>query len=285
MIGLRTSEVPDHSRLAVRQDFAKARHVIVSTGERRAEALALCAGPKNEEISGDVSSGSSEQAIDFAPLWIDRDAGERKIERARALQEHDLLVLRAVPVIPRHPKITGAERDQGKDHEPPHEEPFESHLVFLRKRAGEVSESDSAQPIFRFASHGIARQAPRVQESAGDTVHLEKLQVSARVGVPDDERAVPQRLVISLTLWPKANFDRLNDDLTETIDYAAVAKAVRSFVSEREDKLIETLASALAAHLLGSFDLRVITIEVRKFVIPDSEYVAVIVTRSANERR
>ncbi|MDQ6861943.1 MAG: dihydroneopterin aldolase [Verrucomicrobiota bacterium] len=124
-----------------------------------------------------------------------------------------------------------------------------------------------------------------MQESAGDTVHLEKLQVSARVGVPDDERAVPQRLVISLTLWPKANFDRLNDDLTETIDYAAVAKAVRSFVSEREDKLIETLASALAAHLLGSFDLRVITIEVRKFVIPDSEYVAVIVTRSANERR
>ena len=122
-----------------------------------------------------------------------------------------------------------------------------------------------------------------MRESRGDAIHIEQLEISARVGVPDDERAQPQRLTVSITLWPRSDFDDLSDDLGQTINYAAVVQAVRGFVETRRDKLIETLASAIAAHLLAAFPLRALRLELRKFVIPQSDHVAVIITRPREE--
>ena len=35
-----------------------------------------------------------------------------------------------------------------------------------------------------------------------DHIHIEQLEVFARIGVPDEERASPQRLVFNITFWP-----------------------------------------------------------------------------------
>jgi dihydroneopterin aldolase len=44
-------------------------------------------------------------------------------------------------------------------------------------------------------------------------------------------------------------------------------------------KLIETLADGLAAHLLATFPIERIRLEIRKFILPDTRYVAVSVVR------
>jgi dihydroneopterin aldolase len=43
--------------------------------------------------------------------------------------------------------------------------------------------------------------------------------------------------------------------------------------------LIETLAEETAAHLLAQFSLRKVEVEVRKFVLPDANYVSVTAVR------
>ena len=43
----------------------------------------------------------------------------------------------------------------------------------------------------------------------------------------------------------------MNDELTNTVDYAAVCRDVKTLVADRTDKLIETLAEAIASHLLA----------------------------------
>jgi dihydroneopterin aldolase len=116
-------------------------------------------------------------------------------------------------------------------------------------------------------------------EVDGDAIHIERLEISARVGVPDIERTTPQRLVVSLTVWPQNQFDAVQDELARTVDYAAMAKSARAFVEQRCDKLIETLAATLAAHLLERFTIRAVRIELRKFVLPNCDHVAVILTR------
>jgi dihydroneopterin aldolase len=63
------------------------------------------------------------------------------------------------------------------------------------------------------------------------------------------------------------------------VDYAAVCAETKKFVDTRSDRLIETLADVLANHLLGAFDIRRITLELRKFILPDVEFVSVTVTR------
>jgi dihydroneopterin aldolase len=100
-----------------------------------------------------------------------------------------------------------------------------------------------------------------------------------RVGVPDEERAQPQRLTVSLVLQPPGNFGDLGDDLARTVDYAAVCEELRRFVSDREGKLIETLAHEMAEHLLRNFELARVELELRKFILPETRYVAARVTR------
>lgn len=119
---------------------------------------------------------------------------------------------------------------------------------------------------------------------AGDVIHIEQLEVFGHIGVPDEERAASQRLVFNITFLPTHNGPELADDIARTVDYAAVCAETKSFVQGRADRLIETLADALAKHLLGVFAIQRITIELRKFILPDVEFVSVTVTRDRSNR-
>ena len=110
-----------------------------------------------------------------------------------------------------------------------------------------------------------------------DRIHIEQLEVHGRVGVPDFERVEPQRLSLSVTLWPK--IAELHDNIANTVNYSAVAEYAKEFVNQHDYKLIETLAEEIAAHLLAQFNLRKVAVEVRKFVLPDANYVSVTAVR------
>ena len=120
--------------------------------------------------------------------------------------------------------------------------------------------------------------------ATSDEIRIEELELTARVGVPEEERAQPQRLVLSITLQVSRSFADLNDDLAQTVDYAAVCEEVRGFVAGRRDKLIETLAHEIAEHLLRCFGLTRVALELRKFVVPGTRYVAVRVVRESAPR-
>jgi dihydroneopterin aldolase len=113
----------------------------------------------------------------------------------------------------------------------------------------------------------------------GDEIHIEELELHVRIGVPDAERAQPQRLTVSMSFSPRADFRALQDELTRTIDYAAVCAEAQRFAERHSAKLIETLADELAAHLLATFPIARIRLEIRKFILPDTRYVAVSVVR------
>jgi dihydroneopterin aldolase len=112
-----------------------------------------------------------------------------------------------------------------------------------------------------------------------DLVHIEQLEVFAHIGVADEERAAPQRLTFSVTFWPRGDASQLDDQIAKAVNYAAVCAETKKFVRDRRDRLIETLADALAKHLLEVFEIRRITIELRKFILPEVEFVSVTVTR------
>jgi dihydroneopterin aldolase len=119
-------------------------------------------------------------------------------------------------------------------------------------------------------------------EAAADQIHIEQLEIFARVGVPEKERATPQRLTVSITLWPKQDTRDLGDQIGRTVNYSAVAEEAKSFARDQSVNLIETLADRLAMHLLGSFAIQEIRVELRKFVLLDAKYVSVRVTRTAS---
>ena len=108
-----------------------------------------------------------------------------------------------------------------------------------------------------------------------DHIVIEQLELSAHIGVPDEERVHPQRLTVSLILEISPGFRDLRDDLAQTVDYYAVAQAVKALASERPRKLIETLAEEIAAAVLAWFGVAAVEVELRKFILPDTAFVAV----------
>jgi 7,8-dihydroneopterin aldolase/epimerase/oxygenase len=115
--------------------------------------------------------------------------------------------------------------------------------------------------------------------SVDDEVHIAGLEVRGHIGVPDEERATAQRLSFEIRFWPTRPFSDLNDEIGRAVNYATVCEEVKKFVEARRDKLVETLTNALALHLLEVFAIRKITVELRKYILPETEFVSVTVTR------
>jgi dihydroneopterin aldolase len=115
-----------------------------------------------------------------------------------------------------------------------------------------------------------------------DWIHIERLELSTRIGVPETERATPQRLTVNITFSLCHDAGDLGDHIDKTVNYSAVAEEAKNFVRDQSVNLIETLADRLAMHLLKHFRMQKITIELRKFPSEDAKYVSVTLTRTAS---
>jgi len=112
-----------------------------------------------------------------------------------------------------------------------------------------------------------------------DQIFVNSLELSSVIGVPDAERARAQRLTVNLTLEPTRDFRELADAIENTVDYFAVTEFVKDLSLARPRRLIETLADEIATALLTRFPLRAVDVELRKFILPDTAFVAARVHR------
>lgn len=113
-------------------------------------------------------------------------------------------------------------------------------------------------------------------------IGIKGLEVDAHVGVPDSERALSQRLLLDLRFASLEQPEDLGDEISRTVDYHALSLRVSGLAGERPRKLIETLADEIAGTLLSEFRLRWIEVTVRKFILPQTEWVSVTIRREAD---
>ena len=114
-----------------------------------------------------------------------------------------------------------------------------------------------------------------------DEIHIEQLEVFTRIGVPEEERAKPQKLTVSISFWPYPQTSDLADHIERTVNYSTVAEETKNFLRDQSVSLIETLAEGLASHLLKNFPIQKVMIELRKFALQNAKYVSITVTRTA----
>ena len=114
-----------------------------------------------------------------------------------------------------------------------------------------------------------------------DEIHIEQLEVFTVIGVLEHERKGLQRLTVSISYWPYQEAQDLADNIEKAVNYSAVAEEAKRFAREQTVGLIETLADRLANHLLKTFPIQRVSIDLRKFALQDAKYVSVTVTRTA----
>lgn len=90
---------------------------------------------------------------------------------------------------------------------------------------------------------------------AHDSVFIHRLEVETIIGVHAWELHQPRTLIFDLELGADLSAAAASDHLRDAIDYKAVADAIAAFAAERQFKLLEALAEALARRLFERFPI------------------------------
>ena len=110
-----------------------------------------------------------------------------------------------------------------------------------------------------------------------DKIFLNDLQIDTIIGIYDWERETLQTLSFDLEMdWDIAKAAK-SDDITDTLDYGAVATTIVSFVEASRYQLIETLAEDLATLLLQTYPIPKLKLILSKPVALHGQNIARIV--------
>jgi 7,8-dihydroneopterin aldolase/epimerase/oxygenase len=115
---------------------------------------------------------------------------------------------------------------------------------------------------------------------SSDVIEIRRLRVETLIGVPDQERALPQTLLVTVRMTPEAGFGDLDDEIARTVDYHAVSMEIAELAKAKPRRLIETLALEIAVQLLDRHPLRHVAVSIEKHILPETECVAVHLERS-----
>lgn len=111
-------------------------------------------------------------------------------------------------------------------------------------------------------------------------IRIQDLELMLHIGVSDEERAKPQRVLVTLDLEHDFASAVATDRLTKTIDYFMVAQRLLKLGEGRSWKLVEKLANDIAELVIAEFQPGEVTVEVKKFAIPQAQYVSVRLSKT-----
>jgi FolB domain-containing protein len=116
-----------------------------------------------------------------------------------------------------------------------------------------------------------------------DRILIHDLEVQTRLGVTDEERRQPQRVLVSVEMPMDLSAAGRADDVSATSRYDVVADRVRQAAAERPRRLAEALAHDVAETILREKLAVAVTVSVKKFTVPGAQWVMVQLTRRSGQ--
>lgn len=118
--------------------------------------------------------------------------------------------------------------------------------------------------------------------AAGDRIVLSGMRFEGRHGATAEEREWPQLIELDVELWLDLSRAGRSDELAATVDYGPVIELCRDIVERRSFRLLEAIAEAAAAAILGATAAEAVVVRVRKpavLIDADLEFAGVEIRR------
>ena len=111
-----------------------------------------------------------------------------------------------------------------------------------------------------------------------DKLTIEQLRTHCTLGIHTWEQTLKQMLLIDYQV--EFNASKTQEDISNTLNYAAIAQCIDEFCKQKSFKLLETLTHALADHLIASFPCTSATLTVHKpYALPHTQSVSLTTSR------
>ena len=111
-----------------------------------------------------------------------------------------------------------------------------------------------------------------------EKIVIEELSINISIGTTEKERSKKQNILVSIEIEPETKYDTINDDIDQTINYSSVRNDIKRLIRTDHFQLIETVAKRIAQFLKSSYNIRSVTVCVKKFPYRDTKYVAYMLT-------
>ena len=138
-----------------------------------------------------------------------------------------------------------------------------------------VSNPDLTVPHLGALQSLMERSGSGPKTQVADTIHVNGLEFTCHIGVPEEERAVPQKLVANICITPQTTFADMGEELERTINYDALSRHLVALAQAEPTVLLETLCHRMATACVQDFGAATATVELHKFILPFTSSVSV----------
>ncbi len=101
-----------------------------------------------------------------------------------------------------------------------------------------------------------------IEEMMNDSLRISALNISTRIGIHEWEQRILQKVLLDIHI--PLDLSACNNDITKTIDYAALCQCVTEYIESNSFSLIETLAENVAELIKTTFNVATLTLSVSK---------------------
>ncbi len=113
-----------------------------------------------------------------------------------------------------------------------------------------------------------------------DIVFIEDLRIDTIIGIYDWEREVKQTIALDIEMAAENTKPALSEDISDALNYKAVAKRLIAFTEESQFQLVETLSERLVEIIMNEFDVPWCRLKLSKLgAVTGSRSVGVIIER------
>ena len=101
-----------------------------------------------------------------------------------------------------------------------------------------------------------------------DQIRIREISGEARIGVTEEERREPQKILVDVVLFLDLEAAANTDDLTLTVDYSRVVQMVLEVMGARSYTLLEALTGRICECLLADGRVDSVRVEAHKYPQP-----------------
>ena len=113
-----------------------------------------------------------------------------------------------------------------------------------------------------------------------NTIFIQDLRVTTRIGIYAWERELPQTLKLDLELGLASDKAFHSDDFNDALDYAAVVARLQRYAGEHGHQLMERFAQGVADVLLAEFAATWVSVRVAKLAaLPGVKEIGLVIER------
>ena len=117
-----------------------------------------------------------------------------------------------------------------------------------------------------------------------DIIFIKGLKVDTVIGIYDWERKIRQEIVLDIEMSADISTAANTDHIDQALNYKDICKRLRSFVSDSEFQLVETLAESICQIIIKEFGVQWVKLKLNKGeAITGAKGVGVIIERTMNQ--